>query len=82
MKDFPEWTESEEILRELLFAEHSCEGKYGDDGERQCGACQIDFRRDTAAEIERKIGDRNRRRCEAWAADQEFQHRKEGLKHD
>lgn len=28
---------------------------YGDDGEMQCGACLIDFKRDTVAEIRLKI---------------------------
>ncbi len=51
--------ETERKLRELLFAEHSCAGKYGDDGERQCAECVIDFLRDPVDEIERKIQSRN-----------------------
>ena len=56
------------ILRRLLFAEHNCDGKYCDDGEMQCGACLIDFWRDSAAEIERKTQERNHRRMLAWHA--------------
>ena len=42
-------------LRYLLWAQHPCGGKYGDDGEMQCGACGVDFRRDSPASIEAKI---------------------------
>jgi len=48
------WPRNEEILRELLWMEHQCEGKYGDDGEMQCGKCLIDFRRDSAKDIASK----------------------------
>lgn len=47
------------ILRELLWLRHGCRGIYGDDGERQCGQCMIDFKRDAAAKIQdrfEKIG--------------------------
>jgi len=41
--------------RRLLFYQHPCDGKYGDDGEMQCAACGIDFRRDSMAEINAKL---------------------------
>lgn len=46
-------SESELILRELLWRHHGCDGPalYGDDGEMQCNACGIDFRRDSAERI-------------------------------
>lgn len=43
------------LLRQLLFKEHPCPGKYGDDGELQCSRCHIDFRRDSVAEIAAKL---------------------------
>jgi len=43
------------LLRYLLWNEHPCEGKYGDDGEMQCGACGIDFKRDNADTIQTKL---------------------------
>ena len=41
-------------LRKLLWLHHGCsqDGLYGDDGEMQCNKCRIDFRRDSAKEIE------------------------------
>lgn len=42
-------------LRKLLFMSHPCLGRYGDDGEMQCGACRIDFRRDDPELIERRL---------------------------
>lgn len=45
----------EKILRGLLWLHHGCQGLYGDDGEMQCAACMIDFKRDSVAEIERKL---------------------------
>ena len=44
-------------LRELLFVGHGCGGAalYGDDGELQDNSCGIDFRRDSAADIEARI---------------------------
>lgn len=41
-------------LRKLLWLRHGCSGLYGDDGEMQCSACLIDFKRMSA----REIGDR------------------------
>ena len=40
-------------LRELLWLYHGCPSPalYGDDGEMQCGACVIDFRRNTVETI-------------------------------
>lgn len=44
-------------LRELLWLRHGCEvtALYGDDGERSCGDCRIDFKRMTPAEIEARL---------------------------
>lgn len=41
-------------LRELLWSGHGHTGLYGDDGEMQCATCMIDYKRDSASEIERK----------------------------
>ena len=43
-------------IREILWASHPCEGKYGDDGELQCNRFYghgnpIDFKRDSWSEI-------------------------------
>lgn len=46
-------------LRYLLWASHPCKGKYGDDGEMQCGQCGIDFRRNSPYDIEKRIYDIN-----------------------
>jgi len=57
--------EQEELkLRWLLWASHPCSGKYGDDGELQCGCFlpTIDFKRDSAEEIERKVPLHNQQR--------------------
>ena len=48
-------------FRRLLFATHPCVGKYGDDGEMQCNACGIDFLRDEAVDIHKRIVDRGLR---------------------
>jgi hypothetical protein len=44
-------------LRHLLFLAHGSPEHYlyGDDGERQCNTCMIDFNRDNPAEISQKI---------------------------
>ena len=57
MPDKKEIRKDERKLRDLLWAGHVCNGKYGDDGEIQCGRFLpvIDFLRDTPEEIERKI---------------------------
>lgn len=49
--------EREATLRRLLFLRHGCSGHvlYGDDGEMQCAACMIDFRRDTPEQIEKRF---------------------------
>ena len=44
-----------ELLKQLLWLRHDPEhfsGLYGDDGEMQCGACLIDFKRMSAEQIE------------------------------
>ncbi len=40
-------------LRRLLWMRHGCplEAAYGDDGEMQCRACRVDFKREPAADI-------------------------------
>ena len=47
----------ERKLRDLLWASHACTGKYGDDGELQCGCFLpiIDFLRDSPEDIALKI---------------------------
>jgi hypothetical protein len=49
-------TENEIILRRLLWIRHGCpsEALYGDDGEMQCAACPMDFKRMSAHEIDRR----------------------------
>lgn len=51
-------------LRYLLFMAHGNEEHYlyGDDGERTCNTCWIDFNADSADEIERKLLDYNMRK--------------------
>jgi hypothetical protein len=61
-------------LRHLLFVAHGNAEHYlyGDDGERSCNTCMIDFNRDSAGEIERKIHEHNMRKLAQilprWAA--------------
>lgn len=54
-----EATESENlILRRMLWFNHSTDCfpyLYGDDGEMQCNKCMIDFKRDQAHKIERRL---------------------------
>lgn len=50
----------EKILRRLLWLRHDSSHSdilYGDDGEMQCAACMIDFKRMTAADIEARLTD-------------------------
>jgi hypothetical protein len=48
-----ELEESDRLLRQLLWARHGSEHVlYGDDGEMQCSSCCIDFKRNSAAEID------------------------------
>ncbi len=60
----PEFPGSDEIatenklLRKMLWETHPCLGKYGDDGELQCGACLIDFKRDSAEQIHARVMER------------------------
>lgn len=42
-------------LRRLLWENHGHNGLYGDDGEMQCGACGVDFKRDSIKTIEKAI---------------------------
>ncbi len=50
-------TEQEFDLRRLFWLRHGCGiiALYGDDGEMQCNKCMIDFKRDSAQEIEDKF---------------------------
>ena len=43
------------ILRELLWLNHGHLGLYGDDGEKQCGTCMIDFKRTPALDIRHRF---------------------------
>jgi hypothetical protein len=45
------------LLRRLLWLRHGCPcaALYGDDGEMQCHACVIDFRRDTPEQIDARF---------------------------
>lgn len=56
-------------LRRLLFLQHPCSGKYGDDGEMQCGSCLIDFKRDEVETIHQRL----QRRAEAILTTQSAQ---------
>ena len=57
-------------LRYLLAIQHDGPKHmiYGDDGELQCSACWIDFRRDTVADIERKLYEAGMRELERMVA--------------
>ena len=48
-------------LRHLLFMSHGSEEHYlyGDDGERQCNACGIDFNKDTPKVMQEKMHEFN-----------------------
>jgi len=54
--------EAEWELRKLLWEEHACPLKYGDDGERQCASCRIDFVRDPVSVIKARTQERNETR--------------------
>lgn len=43
------------VLRRMLWLRHGCNALYGDDGEMQCGACLIDFKRLPAEDIEARF---------------------------
>lgn len=60
-------------LRALLWSTHPCPAKYGDDGELQCSACMIDFRRDSVNSIEERIRRRGRRLLEQEQQQQQQQ---------
>jgi hypothetical protein len=65
------WTPEEEnfTLRRLLFQEHPCQEKYGDDGQMQCNACVIDFRRDAVDRIEHALFVRGAKEQELQSAE-------------
>ena len=52
------------ILRELLWLRHGCNNLYGDDGERQCGSCGLDFKRDSAQKISDRFEEIGRKTLE------------------
>ncbi len=56
-------------LRELLWARHGCRfpALYGDDGERQCSECRIDFMRDEPALIEQRFHEIGLRKLRHYA---------------
>lgn len=49
--------DDEKMLRKLLWLRHGCSisSLYGDDGEMQCSACLIDFRRDSVSAIQERF---------------------------
>jgi len=47
--------EAEAPWRRMLWLRHGCIGLYGDDGEMQCGACLLDFKRMNAGTIEARF---------------------------
>jgi phage tail sheath gpL-like len=54
------------ILRHLLFMQHGNDEHYlyGDDGERRCNTCMIDFNNDTPDQIQQKIYHYNMRKLQ------------------
>lgn len=54
MTTLDEAVQENRVLREMLWLRHDvehCAGLYGDDGEMQCAACGIDFKRLPAEDI-------------------------------
>lgn len=47
----------EQTLRKLLWLRHGCSrfDLYGDDGEMQCVACKIDFKRESVEALQEKL---------------------------
>ena len=70
-RGLPKLPEPEGTLRRLLWDEHSCIRKYGDDGERSCGACYIDFLRDPVPKIKKRLEERNHKRLMAYLVERE-----------
>jgi len=58
LKERNEVNDENRRLRKLLWLIHGHQGLYGDDGEMQCGQCQIDYKRDPIETIESKRWDR------------------------
>ncbi len=50
----------EKLLREEWWLNHGCaqHAQYGDDGERQCGECLVDFKRLPLDELSTHVGQR------------------------
>jgi hypothetical protein len=56
IKEYKQLKSDVKKMRELLWIYHGhFQELYGDDGERQCSRCVIDFKRDTVDEICQKI---------------------------
>lgn len=60
--------EENKILRELILFSHGCDSNaiYGDDGEKQCRQCGIDFKRISAVEIQNKRIKKNMLILKGW----------------
>ncbi len=70
-------SKDEFILRRLLWSMHGHSGQYGDDGELQCGECQLeygfhDWKRTPAGEIESKIISANLKKLAKEKTDANF----------
>ncbi|KKM03545.1 hypothetical protein LCGC14_1773410 [marine sediment metagenome] len=61
----------EQEIRQTLWLSHGCLGLYGDDGEMQCGACLIDFKRDSFQRIADRISVLPSERLQADERDKE-----------
>lgn len=66
--------EENKIFRRLLAMAHDSEKHriYGDDGELQCSACRIDFVRDSAQDIRRKLEEAGMRELQLAIASGEW----------
>jgi len=58
-------------VRRLLWLRHGCPtaALYGDDGEMQCGACLVDFKRMSGADISELLAAKGRQLAEHQLAD-------------
>lgn len=65
--DWDKLSESEKILRKLLWLNHGHIELYGDDGEMQCSRCMIDFKRDTTEVIKQIFSKQAQKRFEDWS---------------
>ena len=69
------------LLRYMLARAHDGAGHriYGDDGELQCPVCWIDFVRDSAHEIQRKLEEAGMRELQKAIANGEWPPKKESV---